>query len=75
MLLISGLFTLMMEEPQAFLIALGVVSLIVGTANFFLGIVLLLAGKKEWGLTFLVSAGGLFLLGVGICGPILLFNM
>jgi hypothetical protein len=65
----------MMEEPQAFLIALGVVSLIVGVAIFFLGIVLLLAGKKEWGLTFLVSAGVLFLLGVGICGPMLLFNL
>ena len=71
-LVISLLFGLMMQEPGVFLIALGAVSGILGITSLFIGLIVIIAGSKEWGQAWLIGGGVLFLLGVGICGPMLI---
>ena len=72
-LLISLLFAVMIQQPGVFLIALGAVCGLLGLANVVVGLVLIAISKQEWGQAFLLSGGVLFLLGVGICGPMFLF--
>ena len=72
-LLFSIAFGLMMGEAAAFLAVFGAVSGILGFVNLIGGITLIALRKNEWSQAFFISCGVLFLLGVGICGPIFLF--
>jgi hypothetical protein len=74
-LVLSLLISLMFEMAEAFLIALGAVSVIVATADLFISVILMITGHREWGKMLLLTAGVLYLLGLGICGPMLMFNL
>lgn len=73
-IIISVLFSLMMGEAMVFLIALGAICGIMGFLNLLIGLIFIPIGNNEKMKAFFISAGVLFLLGVGICGPMLAFG-
>ena len=72
-LVLSLLFGIMMQQPEVFLIALGAIGGIMGLVNLFVGLIFIALKKTEWSQAFLIAGGVLFLLGVGICGPMFIF--
>ena len=59
-------------EKNWFLIVFGAICFLVALAMLVLAGILHLANKKDWSKGFLVSSGILFLLGLGVCGPLLM---
>jgi hypothetical protein len=57
-------------EKNWFLIIFGAICFLAGIAMLLLAGVLHLAKRREWSKGFLVSSGILFLLGLGVCGPL-----
>lgn len=68
-LLISVLLSLAIGMRDIFLVVLGAVSSIVATLALVLGFIMHLVNSKEFSKAFFLTAGILFLMGVGICGP------
>jgi len=68
-LFISLLFAIGFKDGLTFLIALGILAVIVGSINFIVGVILYAVNRQEWAKAFLISSGVLFLLGIGVCGP------
>ena len=64
----------MMERGSIFLIAFGTISLILGAMNFLTALILIAVENKEWMKAFFIASGVLLLLGLGVCGPVLMFS-
>ena len=71
-ILFSILFSLTMQEIIVFVMTLGTVTLILSGINLFVGLILLAAKNNEWGQAFLIGGGIMMLIGIGICGPLLM---
>jgi hypothetical protein len=64
----------MMDRGSIFLIALGTISLILGAMNFLIALILIAVENKEWMQAFFIASGVLLLIGLGVCGPMLMFS-
>jgi hypothetical protein len=64
----------MMERGSIFLIAFGTISLILGAMNFLTALILIAVENKEWMQAFFIASGVLLLIGLGVCGPMLMFS-
>ena len=71
-LVISFLFSVGSGEKGWFLLIFGLVCLLIGGMLLLVAGILYLAKSKEWSKGMLLGAGILFLVGMGVCGPLLL---
>ena len=71
-LIVTILFYYGIGEKDMFLVILGIICLLESGVELLIAGILYLAGNKPWGKAFLLSAGILLLIGVGVCGPLLL---
>ena len=71
--LLSIILTIAIDtDPEVVLVALGVVSSIIATLAFFIALVLLIANSQEYSKAFFITSGIMLLIGIGVCGPMLL---